>query len=105
MIDKDKANPQKRDIADIKAKGPVESFNYLNLEDSIVTQNTTFYEENESKQESNQTGQRRISNGIIKVVHQISKYEEEEESNSEDGNSIDMTSQILAEEIFSPIVW
>lgn len=104
MNNQDTANPDKEQNINLKADKPIESFNYLNLQDSMVTQNTTFYEDNESKNDSKETGQRRISNGIVKIVHQISKYENEDDSN-DDSTSTDMTSQILAEEIFCPIVW
>ena len=103
MNTSEQANPKIAKIIKKDSNSPVESFNYLNLEDSILTHGAFKEEKNKKERTSECSGVRRMSKGIIKVVHQISKYEEEEDN--DDNNSIDMTSQILAEEIFSPIVW
>ena len=99
----EQADP-KNNIKKTETIPQMESFNYLNLQDSMVTQNTFAENKSNFDENSKQSGVRRVSKGIIKVVHQISKYDQENNS-QEDNQSIDMTSQILAEEIFSPIVW
>ena len=100
----EQANPKNKKVKIAEALHQMESFNYLNLQDSMVTQNTFPEEKSNFEENSKLSGTKRVSKGIIKVVHQISKYEEENNS-QEENQSIDMTSQILAEEIFSPIVW
>ena len=94
----EKANKQKNIIVIPNATINPESFNYLNLEDSMVTQQTDC----DTKDKSANISVKRKSKGINKIVHQISQYEAED---SDDNNSTDMTSYILAEEIFAPIVW
>ena len=88
-------------IEDQKAITPLESFNYLNLEDSVLTRNTS---DKNSPHDTNSKDSKRVSKGIVKIVHQISKIEDENQDNNET-DSMDMTSQLLAQEIFSPIVW
>lgn len=86
----------------LTANKPPESFNYLTLEDSVITRKTQDDPKEQSGGRSQETGIRRESKGIVKVVHQISKFEPEKDE--EEAEEAELTSQLLAREIFSPIV-
>lgn len=95
MHDPQQATPKISRAPNPKAITPLESFNYLNLEDSVLTRQSV------DKPPSDQTA----SKPIIKIVHQISNQDSDDNDDRRSQDSVDMTSQILAEEIFSPIVW
>lgn len=96
MHDPQQATPKISKAPNPDAIAPLESFNYLNLEDSVLTRQSV-----DKPPPSNQTA----SKPIIKIVHQISNQDSDHNDDRRSQDSVDMTSQILAEEIFSPIVW
>ena len=84
----------------------LESYNYLNLEDDKVPAEPTkiFKDKDESATKFEDSEIKTIADDekgkIIKIVHQISLG-----SNNEDNNANDITSEIISQEIFYPVIW